>query len=114
MSKHCTITVGNIKTGSQGTYIGRPGKGRLGSALANPYKLQNPQNDAERAEVIAKYRQWLWSRIQCGDSAVMAELAVLSDQAIAGDVHLLCFCAPRQCHGDVVKACLEWMISQGQ
>lgn len=106
------ITVGNIKNSQHGYYIGRPGKGRPGSALANPYKLQNPRNDDERAKVIAQYRQWLWSKIQCGDSAVMAELNTLRHQAIAGDIHLLCFCAPRQCHGDVVKACLIWMISQ--
>ncbi|MEW6735459.1 MAG: DUF4326 domain-containing protein [Acidobacteriota bacterium] len=23
---------------------------------------------------------------------------------------LVCWCAPKQCHGDMVKAALEWMV----
>lgn len=97
-----------------GYYIGRGGKGRKGSALANPYRLQNSHNDTERSQVIALYRKWLWQKIQVGDSEVMAELHLLKEQAITSDVRLLCFCKRPDkevpCHGDVIKSCLEWLL----
>ena len=66
--------------------------------------------------IIARYRCWLWQKIQEKDSAVMAELFYLKEQANVKDVNLLCFCkqATREvtCHGDVIKSCLEWMMNQ--
>lgn len=108
------ISNGYIDGWNSGHYIGRAGKGKKGSALANPFILKNTFDDEERSQVIAKYRRWLWAKMQAGDSAVMAELMQLKKQALVGDVHLLCFCkrSDREvaCHGDVIKSCLEWMI----
>lgn len=95
---------------NSGHYIGRGGKGKKSSALANPFKLQDIRNNAERDRVIAEYRRWLWNKILTGDSGVMTELSLLKQQAMHGDVQLLCFCKPLACHGDVIKSCLEWMI----
>lgn len=108
------ITVGNgyVDGWNSGHYIGRAGKGKAGSALANPYRLNNPNDDVERSHVIAQYRKWLWQKIQSGDSAVMAELNQLKQQALVGDVHLLCFCKPRNCHGLVIANCINWLIEQ--
>ncbi|NES43633.1 DUF4326 domain-containing protein [Moorena sp. SIO2C4] len=82
-------------------YIGRP------SVLGNPYKVGTSSRD----EVIQLYRKWLWGRIQANDSAVIAELKrikklVLSDK----QVNLVCWCAPKPCHGEIVKKCIEWVI----
>lgn len=109
-----TIQVLNgYQTGWQnGHYIGRQNKDRKGSALYNPFKLRNAQDDIKRAEVVANYRKYLWSQIQMGDSRIMGELQQLKAIAQSGELNLLCYCAPRQCHGDVVKACIEWMIEQ--
>ncbi|WP_009630447.1 DUF4326 domain-containing protein [Synechocystis sp. PCC 7509] len=118
------VTNGYIVGWDSGHYIGRGGKGKKGSALANPFKLADTSNTEERDRVIAKYRRWLWQKIQEKDSAVMAELFYLKEQAIAqartqgfaNDLNLLCFCKqPTRevaCHGDVIKSCLEWMINQ--
>jgi hypothetical protein len=99
-----------------GHYIGRGGKGKKGSALANPFRLADTSDSEERDRIIVKYRGWLWQKIQKKDSAVMAELLYLKEQAIAKDVNLLCFCKQLTrevaCHGDVIKLCLEWMINQ--
>jgi Domain of unknown function (DUF4326) len=89
------VSNGYIAGWDSGHYIGRGGKGKKGSALANPFKLADTSNAEERDRVIAKYRRWLWQKIQAKDSAVMAELFYLKEQEIAKDVNLLCFCKQR-------------------
>ena len=110
------VSNGYIVGWDSGHYIGRAGKGKKGSALANPFKLKNTSDSEERDCIIAKYRTWLWQKIQQKDPAVMAELFYLKEQAITKNVNLLCFCkqATREvaCHGDVIKSCLEWMMNQ--
>ena len=101
------IRIGNLKHGDAGQYIGRPGRDMAGSPLANPYPITAHQG---REVVLRKYRRWLWRKMQDGDGAVMAELHRLLDLARRPEgVTLLCFCAPRPCHGDVIKAALEYL-----
>jgi hypothetical protein len=99
------MKVVNIKTGGQGHYIGRGGKGKKGSALANPYVLGR---DGDRDQCVAKYRAWLWQRIQTNDQGVLGELNYLRQQR----PDLVCFCAPQKCHGDVILKCIQWMDEQ--
>lgn len=87
-----------------GIYVGRP------SLLGNPFVIGK---DGDRAEVIAKYRVWLWNQVKAR-GAVFAELVRIKRLAEKGDVHLVCWCRPTlSCHGDVVRACIQWMIAQG-
>lgn len=110
------ITVGNgYKDGwTSGHYIGRSNSYKAGSALANPFVLKDSKNDVERDRVVAQYRSWLWEKIQASDKGVMKELESLREQATCGDVHLLCYCSPKKCHGDVIKNCIEWMIANNK
>ena len=104
------IRVGNIKMGDTGVCIGRPNGDRPGSPLANPYRLAR---EADRAKVIAQYKTWLWKKIQAGDPKVMTELWRLLDLARRPEgVTLLCWCAPKACHGDVIAAALQWLDEQ--
>lgn len=60
-------------------YVGRPSK------WGNPYRL----GKGDRAEVIAKFREWLLSE----SGLDVAELR---------GKDLVCWCAPRACHADVL------------
>jgi hypothetical protein len=64
-------------------YIGRPSK------WGNPFVIGK---DGDRDEVIAKYRQWLMAR---------PEMVEAARRELAGK-DLVCFCAPKACHGDVL------------
>jgi hypothetical protein len=86
----------------EGIYVGRP------SVLGNPFAIGR---DGDRAEVIAKYRVWLWERVKARGK-VFEELVRIKKKAEAEDVYLV-FCKPLACHGDVVKACVNWMLSAG-
>jgi hypothetical protein len=63
-------------------YVGR------GSKWGNPFRIGR---DGDRAAVIAKYERWLADQHHF--------LRALDD--LAGR-HLVCFCAPRPCHGDLL------------
>lgn len=66
-------------------YIGRPSK------WGNPFAIGK---DGNRAEVIKKYREYLYSN---------PELLAAAKNELAGK-DLVCFCAPQACHGDVLVA----------
>lgn len=63
-------------------YIGR------GSKWGNPFRISR---DGDRAAVIAKYERWL---------ADQHHLLRALDEL--GGRDLVCFCAPRACHGDLL------------
>lgn len=79
-----------------GEYIGRP------SVLGNPFAVGR---DGSREQVIAKYRVWLWEQIN-QRGKVWEELLRLAE---VENLTLICFCKPLACHGDVVKAAVEWL-----
>lgn len=91
----CTVV--NKKNSSYDVYIGR------GSKWGNPFVMQNYSN-TERERVVEEYKKHLWNQIKIGD--------VTKDDLIALDgKRLACFCAPLKCHGDVIKAAVEWAKS---
>jgi Domain of unknown function (DUF4326) len=93
------------QTSSNTVYIGRP------SPLGNPYSHLNgtlaDMKTGTRDEAVELYAAWLQRKLLEKDAAVCGELNRLYTLARVGDVYLECWCAPRRCHGDVVKAVLE-------
>jgi replicative DNA helicase len=85
-------------------YIGRP------SIFGNPFPI-NRFND--RSAVIKKYRKWLWTELQ-KDGKLKAEFIKLANLASKENLNLSCWCKqPNRevaCHGDVLKAAIEWYI----
>ncbi len=65
--------------------IGRP------SRWGNPYRLPAGGTDAERADVVARYRAYLETRPD-----LLRQLPGLRGKALG------CHCAPLECHGDVL------------
>jgi len=82
-----------------GEYIGRP------SILGNPFAMKN---ESERMLVIRKYNDFILAN---RDKDVLAELDRLTDIARDGELVLICWCAPRPCHGDVLKEIITKRIA---
>ena len=100
------ITVVNVKNDKRPEiiYIGRRMPGRPASPLGNPYKPGKCDGDP-----IQLYRHWLWAQMQT-DTPARQELIRLAAINMAGhDILLGCWCAPSRCHGDVVKAAIEFL-----
>ncbi len=86
-------------------YVGRPGpiawqevaRGCLdGTALCNPDRRRDDGN-------LARYRRHLWDGLRFGRSDWLA----LFEQ-ITPETRLVCSCAPRPCHADVIVRAWRW------
>lgn len=90
------------------TYLGRQCAGWTGSPLANRYRIGK---DGTRAEVIDKYKRWLWQVVWKKDSPAWTELERLanSDKPLT----LGCWCGlDEACHRNVVKAAILYLRGQ--
>lgn len=73
----------NIKDCDKGVFIGRPSK------WGNPFVIGK---DGSRLEVLRKYKAWINSQL---------ELVAEAKKELRGK-DLVCFCAPKPCHGDIL------------
>ena len=90
-------------------YIGRanPSKQLQGSPLGNPFRLIEAGGTYTRDQSVDAYAVWLRQQLAARNPAVCAEMNRLYKLAKDGDLALWCYCAPKRCHGDVVKQILE-------
>lgn len=83
-------------------YIGR------GSVLGNPYS-HLPGTLAtvvveSREEAIEKYEHWIDQQMSNKNKDVIGALNAIATIVMqTGHVNLVCYCAPKSCHGDVIK-----------
>jgi len=84
-------------------YIGR------GSIWGNPYSHKEgtkaQHKVASRDQAVDAYRRYLWSAIRNG--VVTKEMLKELDGK-----RLACYCSPQRCHGDILKAAIEWAIKE--
>jgi len=87
-------------------YHGRTPPGAVnsmrGGAWGNPFVIGR---DGDRAEVVEKYRDWLWARIKA-DPLFAARVRSLHGK------DLVCCCAPRPCHGDVLEKVAAYLACE--
>ena len=102
-----SITVANKRSSIGGEYIGRP------SPLGNPFVIGR---DGTRDEVIAKYRSWLLAQLdENKPSAVLTEMDRLVNLYENNEtLTLVCWCAPKACHGDVLAQAIPWWSNKEQ
>ena len=93
-------TRAGVPVGGHREYIGRP------SILGNPYRIGI---DGNRAQVIEKFRARLDELLKDPNHPVTRRITELALIARSGDLFLICFCAPKSCHGDVIKQAVERM-----
>lgn len=79
------------KTNDQYVYIGRSGKGMSGY-FGNPIRLPAGSN---RGATLEAFKEYAIARIE-EDAEYREAVKNLSGK------HLVCFCAPQPCHGDIL------------
>ena len=72
-------------------YVGRP------SIFGNPFFLKN---ESERIEIVQKYKSYLYARLRM-DKSFKAKVKALYGK------DLVCWCAPKACHADVLEKAAE-------
>lgn len=99
----------NIPSEATCVYIGR-GRGGVAGIFGNPFVIGR---DGDRDEVINKFRKYFEARLE-QDQAVREAFDELLHHARAGDLYLVCWCAPLSCHGDVIRDMLLAKIQSGE
>lgn len=83
-------------------YVGRP------SVFGNPFIIGR---DGTRDNVVNLYRVYLaqhLSRSSGSEDYIFAQLMKLAREHKAGKtVRLVCYCAPKKCHAEIIKAWIE-------
>lgn len=101
----------NIEPKKLYAYIGRSSSSKTSSvmdnsfsALCNPFRLE-VDNVVNRKMVIDKFRQYAYKQMQfkTGFYQKIQELVKLLKEDQYDVIYLVCFCKPKDCHGDVVK-----------
>lgn len=110
---HGYIRLGNKRAGA----AAKPRRGetiididRTNPVLGNPYILKDHRDDVRRAQVIALYKAKYESDIaRHGPMAIATEQ--LAEKVRRGE-HLIlnCWCHPRPCHGNLIKAEIERLL----
>lgn len=70
------------------------------SLLGNPFLVKQ----YGLGNCIALYRQYLWKEIQANNNQIIQTLLDLPDDAVLG-----CFCAPKDCHCDIIIRASNWL-----
>lgn len=79
-------------------YVGR------GSPLGNPERINHRTT---REEAIAFYKVYLPEKIKEKDRVICGELNRIYRAARVGNVNLVCYCKPEDCHADFIKQLIE-------
>ena len=94
-------------------YIGR------GSVFGNPYSHMDGTTAlykvATREEAIEGYREW-FDKERLNNVVMYDKLNRMTDYLIStgGDIYLVCSCAPKSCHGDIIKEYLDDAVKRFQ
>lgn len=97
-------TVGRIRPGADGVYIGRAGHGFDGY-FGNPHPVGGPCPLCPgvthwRGQAIEAFRPWFLARVGSDPEFRRRVLGLRGKR-------LLCFCAPKPCHGHVIAAWID-------
>jgi Domain of unknown function (DUF4326)/YspA, cpYpsA-related SLOG family len=88
---------------SAGVYVGRP------TLLGNPYRVQH---DA-REQAVQRYRAWLRRQWQVGGEVKEALLELARAYTERDELTLICWCAPRRCHAEVIREAVLGIVQHG-
>lgn len=99
------IWVANRRTGYNMDKPGKKFRIDRRSPLGNPFRIGL---DGTRSEVVEKYQQL----VAPGAVSGTRYLLQIIEAARKGDVVLVCHCAPKLCHGDVIKEEVEKFLEE--
>jgi hypothetical protein len=91
---------------------------RGASPLGNPFTHLNNSKYAEfkvktRRESIDKYEEWLEGQPEDSDAKVeLYRLARMYKDT--GELTLICFCAPYECHGNIISRMIHNIVDIGK
>lgn len=93
------IEIVNVYKAKPDFYCGR------GSALGNPFRLEDTKDNAQRDYVCEQYHIYFYEQVVVKrNQSMLRELTAIKRKLENnGTVKLGCFCAPKRCHCETIK-----------
>lgn len=110
MNKIYVVNKSNHAPTDSDFYIGR------GSVFGNPYTSKPLINTlaeyqtSSREVAINTYAIYLHRKMASENKDMMDGLNEMLEKLKEGDINLVCYCAPKECHGDIIKNKLLSML----
>jgi hypothetical protein len=80
------------------------------NTLGNPFYMKS---EKDRIEVLRKFKLYLWKEMNTPGSKVLYALNSIIEMLLNGrGVALVCCCKPKACHGDIIKAAIEYIMNR--
>lgn len=80
------------------------------TCLGNPFEMQN-ESDEERNRVCDQYEVWFREQLAKSTPNIMRRLSQIEKSvATKNTVYLCCWCYPKRCHSETIKAYLEGQL----
>jgi hypothetical protein len=103
------IRIGNLKNGFNPN--AHQFKVDRTTPLGNPFYMAD---ESHRDEVCERYESWFQHLLQEHKEGkryqAFCQLRHLLEEARKGDIVLMCWCAPKRCHAETIKAWLETQL----
>ena len=84
-------------------YVGRP------SVLGNPFTVK----EHGHGNAIKLYRKWLWGQMQFVNPQYREIMRLAKLYEKEQELALVCWCAPRPCHGAVIAKAIQYVVYSG-
>jgi len=113
-------TLGSVRLGNKrqnSALKPRPGEtvidiDRTNPILGNPFILKDHRNDAQRAEVISRYEDKFRADISRHGPMAQATEKLAERVKRGENLILMCWCAPRPCHGHSLMKRIAELVEQ--
>lgn len=103
MNKINIVNKSNHAPTDRDIYVGR------GSAFGNPFTSQKIEGTkaefqaSNREEAVEKYEYYLETQLKLKQRNVVKGLEEMVEMLKEGDINLVCYCAPKKCHAEIIK-----------
>ena len=104
MTQTPSVTVGK-KWDKGAIYIGRP------SIFGNPFPVPSRGAEHLRDSACDQYEAWFQRQLTSKPGFVNALESLVTHAKDTGQLVLGCYCSPKRCHGETIKAYVEARLS---
>lgn len=87
---------------------------RANKILGNPFYLADANDSVKRDEVCKQYEDWFNKQLVSNNMFINELHRLLAIYKQYGKLNLFCWCAPKRCHGETIRAWLEAQMQTKQ
>ena len=81
------------------------------SIFGNPFQLSH---ESQRDQILKQYTKWLTEQWHAKGDLQKAIINLAADSKNGEKIALQCWCAPKPCHGDILKLTIDELVGDSK